>query len=753
MIIARTLLAAASVGALAVGLPAPALAQEAGADTGGFSDIIVTARKREENLQSVPIAVSAFSGAEIEARQIVDIEGLEGITPNLVITPNTLTAGGANIWIRGIGVGDIDRSFSPAVQIVIDDVRYGSGLSGQLVNVVDVERIEVLRGPQGTLFGANAIGGVINITRPRPQNEFGGRALLTVGSYGQIDVRGSLTGPLVKDRLQARISVASLNSDGQYRNAFDGRRRGFVDYLAVTPALRFTPTEDIELLLTYDYTRNRGDWGLLHNRSNENDLLCIPILLSATPQCDDPDRDLTVFNQDTETFLDIEGHGLSLRGEFTTGTVTVTSITGWSLVKEDKQTDFDGVPTPVFASIQPVREEIFSQELRFDWQPNAQTDLLLGLFGSVTNYIDGANSLFVFSLLGFPPNTIEVVDRRQETANFGAFLSLNYRFNEQFSVSLGGRFSWEEKKFVYRNGFNQSGGGFFPDAPGFNNIARGRASWKQFTPRVGLEYKPREDVLLYASFTQGFKSGGFNGRGNSTDTIGPYDPETVNSYELGLKSEWADRRIRLNLAGFYADYRDKQEEIIRTNPNTGATITIVDNAASVRIWGLEGEWAVIPVDGLTLSGTAAYLDARYGEFEFGGFDVSDFVKVRNTPRWQFGVTGRYEGDIGNGVGFNALAAYRWTDTYTPHLGPRFDGGGPSPLWNDPRATVNAFGILDASAGLTFDLGGGARGELTVFVKNLTDEVFYNFFAPVANLWNMSGVSQRRQWGVQGGFRF
>jgi len=748
------LLASMSLAAVAAAFVAqPALAQETTAQAEGIGDIIVTARKRAESLQDVPVAVSAFSGAEIEARQITDIEGLEGITPNLVITPNTLTAGGANIWIRGIGVGDIDRSFSPAVQVVIDDVRYGSGLSGQLVNVVDVERIEVLRGPQGTLFGANAIGGVINITRPKPQEEFGGRLQVTVGSWGQVDVKGSITGPIIADKLQARISVASLNSDGMYKNAFNGERRGFQDFLSISPSLRFTPTDDIEVVLNYDYTRNKSDWGLLHNRSNQNDLLCLAILLSVTPQCDDPNRDLTVFNQDTETFLDIEGHGASLRANFTTGDMTISSITGWSLVVEDKQTDFDGVPTRVFASIQPVREEIYSQELRVDWKPDDKLDLLFGLYGSVTNYTDGANSLFVFSLLGFPPNTIEVVDRRQETTNFGAFLSANYRLTDRFSISAGGRYSWEEKDFTYRNGFNQSGGGFWPDAPGFTNFAAGKASWSQFTPRVGVEYKPNDDMLLYASFTQGFKSGGFNGRGNSNDTIGPYDPEKVNSYEVGLKSDWADNRVRLNIAAFYADYQNKQEEIIRTNPATGATITTVDNAASVEILGVEAEWTVIPFTGFTLSGTIAYLDAKYGAFEFRGFDVSDFVKVRNTPKWQLGFTGRYEREIGNGVGLNALASYRWSDTYTPHLGPRFDGGGPSPLINDPRATVEAFGILDASIGFTFDLGNGSEGQLTAFGKNITDEVFYNFFAPVANLWNMSGVSQRRQWGVQFGFKF
>ncbi|MFN7399518.1 MAG: TonB-dependent receptor [Sandaracinobacter sp.] len=747
-------LASTSICVLAVALAgAPALAQQTASADEGVNDIVVTARLRSENLQDVPVAVTVIGRAEIDQRQILDIEGLEAVTPNLVITPNTLTAGGANIWIRGIGVGDIDRSFSPAVQILIDDVRYGSGLSGQLVNTADVEQIEVLRGPQGTLFGANAIGGVIKITRPTPTDELTGRALVTLGSWGQTDFRGAIGGAIIPEKLQARIAVSSLNSDGMYLNEFKGVRRGFTDILAITPTVRFTPTENSEFILTYDYYRNRSDWGLLQNRSNSNDLMCLGILTGGVPLCDDPNRDLTTFNQDTETFLNIEGHALNFRFNIEAGDSVLSSITGWSSITEDKQTDFDGVPQPVFASIQPVKEEIFSQEFRFDWKPNEKLDLLFGLFGSVTNYVDGANSLFIFSILGFPPNTIEVVDRRQETTSLGAFVSATYRLTDQLSISAGGRYSWEEKDFIYRNGFNQSGGGFFPDADGFNNVARGTASWGQFTPRLGVEYKPNDDLLLYASFTQGFKSGGFNGRGNSEDTIGPYDPEKVNSYELGFKSDWADRKIRLNVAAFYADYQNKQEEIIRTNPDTGATITTVDNAAAVNIYGVEAEWTVLPFTGFTLSGTVAYLNAKYGEFISSGFDVADYVDVRNTPQWQLNFTARYDRDLTENLGLNTLIAYRWSDTYTPHLGPRFDGGGPSPLWNDPRATVNSFGILDASIGLRFRLGNGKEAQLLAFGKNITDEVFYNFFAPVANLWNMSGVSQRRQWGVQFGYNF
>lgn len=739
----------ADAGALAQSTPSEAAQPQAEDDD---DTIVVTARKRQEGIQDVPFAVTAVGGDELEQRQVIDIEGLETVTPNLIVQPNTLSASGANIFLRGLGQGDFDRSFSPAVQVLFDEVRYGSSISGQLVNVLDVERIEVLRGPQGTLFGANAIGGVINIIRPKPEEEFGGNVEVTVGNYGRLDVEASVTGSLIEDKLQGRIAVVSVNSDGAFDNAFNGEDRGYQDILGISPSLRFTPTDNLTILATYDYLRNQSDWGVLFNRSNENDLLCLGVFLGQS-FCDDPDQDLQTVNQDTETFLDIQSHLASLRADWVLGDVTLTSLSGWSSIREDKKTDFDGVPIPVFASIQPLQEDIISQEFRADWTIGDRMNLLVGVFGSNIKYDEGANSLFVFELLGLPEDTIEVVSREQETNQLGIFASADIEITDTVSVTAGGRYSYEEKDFAYRNGFNQTGGGFWPDAPGFNNVAEGTADWSRFTPMVSVQWEPQDDVLLYAQYAQGFKSGGFNGRGNSTDTIGPYDPEIVDSFELGLKSQWLDDRLLLNLAAFYSDYSDKQEEIIRTNPDTGATITLVDNAGAVNISGIEAEWSFEVTDGFRLFGTASYLDAEYDEFLFDGFDVADFVDPRNTPELQYTLNGQYQWFVPGFADFSALVSYRWTDDYETNLGPRFDGGGPSPLINDPRALVESFGILDASLQARFDMGGGKEGTVLLFVRNATNELFYDSFYPVANLWNMSTVNQPRTYGVQLGVDF
>lgn len=754
MTIRHAVLGCASLLALA----SPALGQQAGPNTAtaaaddALNMIVVTARRTQEDLQSVPIAVTVISGEELNKRNILDVKGLEMVTPNLVITPNAVSANGANIFIRGIGTADFDRTFSPAVQIVLDGVIFGSSVAGQLLNLVDVERVEVLRGPQGTLFGANAIGGVINITRPKPKDEFGGNAQVTVGNYGEFNFRGSVTGPIVPGKVDARIAVNRVSNDGQFINQFNGENRGFTDLWLVSPSLRFTPSDDVEILLTYDYLKNNSDWGVLFNRSGPNELMCLGILIVDRPRCADPNQDLRRPNQDTPTSLRTTSHLASLTTNIRAGDVDITSITGFNLFKEDKITDFDGIPFPTFASSQPVTERQFMQEFRANWKVNDRLTILGGLFGQFVDYQDGANSFFVFSLLGFPPNTVEVVDKQQQTYSFGAYLSGNYMLTDQLRLNLGGRYTYEFKDFIYRNGFNTVGGGFYPDAPGFNNEAAGSQGWSQFTPRVALDYSPRPGVLTYLSWSQGFKSGGFNGRGNSTDTIGPYDPELVNTYELGLKSEWLNRTIRFNIAGFLTDYTDKQEEIIRRNTQTGATITTVTNASSVRYWGLEMDVAAVPAKGLTLSGTVGYLNARYRNFVFDGFDVSDSVRPRNSPAWQLSGTIQYETRLSESVGLDALVTYRWTDSYFFHMGPRFDGGGPSPLINEPRGFINAYGLLDAQIGATFNVG-GTDIRASVYGRNLTDERFFQTFAPVANLWANGSANLGRTYGVRLGVNF
>jgi len=536
-------------GLCGVGFAVPANAQDSAPRGSGYlEEVVVTARKREERMQEIPVAVSVFSEEELDRRKVLTIQDLESLVPNLLIDPISFQSNGAAVFIRGLGVQDIDRTFNPAVQVVVDGVTYGSSIANQLLNVVDIERVEVLRGPQGTLFGSNAIGGVINVTRRKPSGEFGVDVEGTIGSYDRRDFEGAVDFPIVEGTLAGRLFVASLNNDGPFKNDFDGERRGYEDKVLVSPQLRFTPSEEFEVLFSYDYYKDESDWGIAVNRSGPNELLCMGILFfPGDPKCFDPSADITRVNQNTPTYLEVETHAVNLQARYSLDRYTFESITGWSRTEEEKQTDFDSIPEDLFASIQPVDDDYFSQEVRLTYDHSDHLSFLGGLFAAYNEYDEGANSLYIFSLLGFPPGTVEVVNRKQETLSFGAFLTSNLQITDQLTLSAGGRFSWEEKDFIYRNGYNQVGGGFWPDAPGFDNVAAGDESWTEFTPRIALEYRLTAEAMAYLSYAEGFKSGGFNGRGNSTDTIGPYDPEIVDTFEVGIKSEWLENRLRLNV--------------------------------------------------------------------------------------------------------------------------------------------------------------------------------------------------------------
>ena len=309
---------------------------------------------------------------------------------------------------------------------------------------------------------------------------------------------------------------------------------------------------------------------------------------------------------------------------------------------------------------------------------------------------------------------------------------------------MGGRYSYDKKEFIYRNGYNQVGGGFWPDAPGFNNFTAGTESWTEFTPKIALQYEIREDMMAYVSFSQGFKSGGFNGRGNSQDTIGPYDPELVDSYEIGLKSQWWDNRLRFNAVYFSTDYEDKQEEIIRNNPDTGATITAVDNAGDVEIDGVEIDWTLLPFEGLTLTGSIGYLDAEYNSFISDGIQNADFVIVRRAPEWTYSVTAQYDVAIGDGE-LKGLVSWRSVDEYQSHLGPGTTSGGT--LFNDPRGLVDPDPIVDVSITYTFDVNGHDM-YVSAFGKNVTDEVYINGHTNVGSLWSMGSVYPGSVYGFE-----
>ena len=725
---------------------APALAEQARASNTAaaesatrLEEVTVTARKREERLQDVPIAVTAFNAETIAREQMRDVRDIAQITPNLVINPVTLQANGAAVYIRGFGQQDIDRTYAPAVSIVLDGVVQGSSTSQQLLNVYDLAQVEVLRGPQGTLFGPNSIGGVILLERPKPSGKFGANASATFGTFGRHDFKGAVDFPLIPGVLAGRIAAASLRDDGPYINDFDNQHRGFKDFQAVTASLLYTGSK-LTVQATGDYTHDRSDWGVLHNLSNKFDLWC-----GTLGFCFDPNRSLLHVNQHGPTYLRSDSYGAILKIGYELGpNTTLTAISGYHRVHERKQTNFDGLPVPLFSSVQPVDEEQVSQEVRINAHPFKGLNLTGGLYYAYDDYDDGGNTLYIFTLFGLPPGTTEIVAKNQRTNSYGVFAQGDYQITDRLSLTAGFRFTNETKRYIYRQGFGKEGD-FFPVFNNFFNIDSGHHTWTQATPRIGLNYKITSDVLTYVSFAQGFKSGGYNGRGNSVDTIGPYNPETVDAYEIGLKGEFFDRRLRLNLAGFYNNYRNKQEAVVRRNLMTGATITPTVNAGKATIKGLEAEAEFAPGHGFTLRGSAAFLDAHYDSFNYDGSDAASFVKLLVTPKFEASITPNYRVALGPGS-LDVSATYSYRSAFETELGPRYDGG-VGPLWNDPRGHVGAHGNLNASVSYEFGYD-GATYKMTFFGRNLSNAIYIAAAAGAANLFTLGTPNYPRTYGLE-----
>ncbi len=736
-----------SLGSLALAMVAGAAAPAARAEASDagvakepttVGEMVVTARKRSENLQDVPEAITAISAAAIDQQHIRDALGFQALTPNLVINPIATQANAAAIYIRGFGQQDIDRTYAPAVSVVLDGVVQGNSTAEQLFNVFDLDQVEVLRGPQGTLFGPNSIGGVIILNRPKPNDHFSGGVTATFGNFGQKDYKGFLNIPITSN-LYDRIAFGRLEDDGPYYNEFDGRRRGFKNYFAVTDSLLYRK-DRLTAQLTFDWARDKSDWGILQNLSNQYDLWC-----GTLGYCYNPNQNLLVVDQHGPNYLknDTYAGTLTLTYDFNS-TTTLTSIFGYRNIYERKATDFDALPVNLFSSVQPVDEEQVTEELRLNIRPTPKLNITSGLYYNYDDYDDGVNTLYIFTLFGLPPGATEVVAKNQRTNTYGIYTQADYQITDRLSVTAGLRFTAEEKQFIYRDGFGAAGD-FYPQFNNFNIIASGKKTWTQPTPRIGLNYKLNRDVLVYASWAEGFKSGGFNGRGNSQDTIGPYNPETDDTFEVGLKSEFFDHRIQADLAAFYNDYRNKQEAVVERNTLTGATITPTVNAGSATIQGVEFETVVIPFRGFRIRADADYLDAHYDHFVYAGVDVARMVKLLVTPKWKASITPEYSFELAGGT-VDASFTYSYTSSFETELGPRYDGG-PGPLWNDPRGHIAPPGNLDASLSYAFVYHHN-QYKITGFGRNLTDNIYIASAASGANLFNFGTPSRPRTYGVE-----
>ncbi|MEM0954915.1 MAG: TonB-dependent receptor [Pseudomonadota bacterium] len=712
---------------------ATALTPVAFAQEGGqLEEIVVTARKQVESGQDVPVAISAFSGQTIDNLIMRDIRQLEGFIPNVVIDTVSVAPGGASLYFRGVGTQEVERSFDPAVGVVVDGVPL-SFVNGSLINTFDFGTLEVLRGPQGNLFGRNTTGGVINIQRTRPTGELGVKYEATVGNEDRLDAKAVVNFPIVEGKLAGKIGAFTQQDGGLQENVFRGGDRvGDRDDTEFTGTLLWTPTDNFEALYTYVNFEDNADGVILLNRASPTELSCI---LSF---CDNGVVDETTQDFDEGFEFELETHTLQLDYEVEYG--TFTSIIGYRETDESVPTDFDAAPVPIFHTLRDQTSDQTSFELRFasDSGLSETFDFVAGVYYLEDNY-ELTQFTAILEVLGPAPDGSGAVFQNptyeQDRTAWAIFGETHINIAEDWTLTLGGRYTEEEKEF---GAFNQLA---FGVPEGFMPIGSANAdeTWDEFTGKVGLDYRLNDDVMFYASFSQGFRSGGFNGRNFTPDSIGPFDPEFVDQYELGMKGDFLDRTLRWNANVFYTDYDDKQEEVIIPD-GFGGTFTVVRNAATVVIQGFESEFTWVASDSLLFTANVGYLDAEYDDYvaDLSGdgiaTDNSD-LELRRIPEFTAGLTGTYTANIGPGV-LTAFAAVRYTDEYWVEV------------TNDPRGLLPDQTIVDATISYEWDWTTGKSIKISAFGRDLTDNMDYGSLVVVPGLFAFSSIANGTQYGVQ-----
>lgn len=734
----------ASVLAIAISLmSAPsALAQEAESSATGpqLETITITSQRRETTLQDASIAVSAMTGDQLEKDRILSFEDLAGAVTSLSFT--ALSPLDQEFNIRGVTNTRLDSpSADQSIGIFLDEVYVGrSGLFN--ADLFDIARVEVVRGPQGVLLGRNVVGGALSIIVAEPESTPGGNLTVSVGSYDEVLVRGFLTGPL-SDEVSGRISFQSRNHAGYNHDVLHNSDLDDLRSIQLRGQLLWEPTDsDFSARLVVDYTDDetngfhsvaingpnpatQGPWSAA--REAIGAIRGAPLDVRESL----PEHPLYAGDaNETPQGLNREAYSATLHLDYgIEDFATLSSITGHRQGQAHNLYDQTGMgPNNGYGVLSallfrfPVEEteEInqFSQEFRLvSNSADSPFDWILGAYyqhDEVTKYdrFWAEVPLTVLSTLSGESHW----DNAAETTSYAAFAQMGYRFSEQFRVVAGIRYTHDEKTGTVTGTAVETGDAFnptdtvaltplspiYPEGGGFTTDY-GR-SWEEITPQVTAEFSPNDDLLVYLTWSQGYKGGGFeDDPANPAAAQAGYDPETVENIELGIKFDFWDNRARLNVAAFMMSYQDLQV----TQTDDGCLCNITDNAADADISGIEAELQLALTDNLLVWGGATFLETEYVDFiDSTGLDASG-NQLQRTPDSQFNIGGELTFDAGS-----------WTDAMSARLNYSYHG---EMFWAPDNAQIEeAYGLLDGRLTLTPP---NADWSVSIWGKNLTDELY------------------------------
>ncbi len=673
-------------------------------ETVALDDVKVTARRVEESIQDIPVAVTSFSREDLEDAQADNLDSLNGAVPNMNLVQGRGSATSANIYIRGIGQPDALQTFDPGVGVYVDGV-YLSRIQGALMSLHDVERIEVLRGPQGTLYGKNTIGGAVNVVTRRPDGETAGEIQLLAGNYGKLSTSAYFKGAL-SERTNASISALYRLDNGFVEDRFNGQNYNDRDNTSLRFLLNSQINDRLSVDFSIDYTDQENALTLGRQEAPLIALdfadLTVPVLLGLPPAGEYDFRGRTSFNNDENQELRHTGASLTLNYVMN-DQWDFKSITALRDLQSDSFIDIDATEFELGDVFVGVDQDQFSQEFQFLYDNSEGFNAVMGAYylrENVPSHQEAyADDFLLFG--GVPLDFLRTIDDDLETTSYAVFAQGNWALNDQWGLTAGIRYSKDDKDYQRTTSTFSTLGPFLEGTFAFQDSD----SWDSVTPMLSVDYQVSDNSMMYASVSKGFKSGGFNGRANGAADVSSFDPETVWTYEIGGKSQFLDNRLRVNYALFTSDYEDFQARVAEDISSFP-----VINAAELDISGAELEVTWLLSAATSIYSSVGYLNSDYKKFF--DFRQPDLDRSDDTPPFSPDWTFRI--GMNHAVYLNGGAALRFgvNANYTDDMYLSVDNQ--EALTQDGYWLMNAYAVYDfANPAWSISIGG----------KNLGDEVY------------------------------
>ncbi|HLY58437.1 MAG TPA: TonB-dependent receptor [Stellaceae bacterium] len=673
--------------------------------------VVVTAQKRSESLQSVPVAVTDFKDADLQNKQIVSVVDLGDEVPNLEATKTDQGGSNVNFYIRGIGQNDFISTDDPGVGVYLDGV-YIARTAGGLLDLGDISDVEILRGPQGTLFGKNTIGGAVLVTTHEPTFDLTGDVEGRFGERSRMDFSGVLNVPLVDNVAALRISFTDRNQDGYAHSLYDNQDEGSEHHGTLRASFLWLPADSWKVLASADWTHtDQEEIPAYVTDFAPNTFVTGPqnawaIANGVAPwdqrwATGNPFQNYSGFHPGNKG--DVWGTSLTVTKSFS-GEAQLKSIFAYRQLDDRTGLDYGGSPTGLGNQNVDVSQNQVSEELIFtDSFLDGRLNLVSGLFFM---HEDGRDDILLDLVItgntsGIETDTLNLF----EGTTYAGYGQLSYKLTDALDFDLGARYSYEDKDDTISVFSLQP-------PPGFDVITPMSQThgWYSLTYRAAANYKITEDAMVYASIATGFKSGGFNGRPNAGGDFNAYGPEKATTYEVGTKADFFDKSLRVDLAGFYTEYDDIQEVVNATDPFTGAPLNLVENAAKATMKGIELEATWAPVPRMKLNLGTGYLYSAFDEIAPGAA-ITLSNKLPSTPRWTLNAGAQYTVPLGTFGDLLARADVSWVDRfYWQVQSTPLDQGG-------NYALVNAI--------LTYTPPKG-NYQVSFYGKNLFDRTYFTY---------------------------